>query len=431
MKMKKLALEQMEEVIDLSLQGQAPDEAVVDQINRVEEIAETVGALDSIASKLEAAPEGLEPSHGNALAAAVESLCLSAGIERKFAFEEYSTQRGKQRQTQIVLEGIRETIDQLIKKIVAMVQKFFQWLKQVLTFRKAQTQAVRARCEKAQHVVAEVKAKKQAVPEATLKSEVNKNLPIHKPHIFRVLKKGTRGVEPTKLLDDLKHHNKMMLDAFHVFGENNAAVALSTDRALGAINNDEFQRYLMEALTDAASLPVQMPKSSDQNRFGELSPGVAVYEEELLFGEKSIFRTAASGAGDLMVSDIHFAVMSSTKSKNVQSNGEGLPSLSATLIEEIIRTQRDHVEHVLVPALVKNEEMLEEIKRIETHLTALRNRGDDADRKKAGRIGLLMQLLAMLQRLIGTTDVGLANYDKSVQTAVSEYAVASCEFAYA
>lgn len=429
--MKKLALEQMEEVVDLSLQGQASDEAVIDQINRVEEVADTVCALDNIAAKLEASLEGVEPAQGNTLMAAVESLFLNAGVVRKFAFEEYSTQRGKQRQTQLVLEGIRETIGELIKKIVAMVQKFFQWLKQVLTFRKAQTQAVRARCEKAQHVVAEAKANKAPVPEATLKSEVNKDLPINKPHIFRVLKKGTHGVDHTKLLDDLKHHNKMMLDAYHVFGENNTAVALSTDRALGSINNDDFQRYLMEALTDAASLPVEMPKSSDQNRFGELSPGVAVYEEELVFGEKSIFRTAASGSGDLMVGDIHFAVMSSTKSKNIQSNGHGLPALPAHEIEEILRTQRDHVEHVLVPSLVKNEEMLEEIKRIENHLTVLRNRGDDTDRKKAGRIGLLMQLLAMLQRLIGTTDVGLANYDKAVQSAVSDYAVASCDYAYA
>lgn len=429
--MYKLAMEQMDEIVDLSLAGDVPDEAVIDQINKLEDTAETVGVLDGLADRLEKNERGLEPGEGAALSAALEHLCNTVGSPRKFVFREYSTDRGRLQQCKVAVEGIRETVSELVKKIVQMVQKLFQWLKQVLSFRKAQTQALRTRCERAQHIHSEAKATKQPVAVATLKTDVNKDLPIKRPHIYRVLKRGSHGVQYGTLIQDLKRHNKIMLDAYHAFGENNTAVALSVDRSLGAINNDEFQRYLMEALTDAASLPVAMPKSHDQNRFGELSPGVSVFEEELVFGEKSVFRTAGNGSGDLMIRDIHFAVVSSTNSKNHQADPNGLPSLDANTIDELMRIQREHVEQVLVPALVKNEEMLEEVNRIEHHLTTLRNRGDDIDRRKASRITILMQLLAMLQRLIGTADVGLANYDKAVQTAVTDYAVESIKYAYA
>ena len=382
-----------------------------------------MAAVDEIATQMDSVEGGMEPAAGQAVAVAIEHFCRKHNaIEKKIAFEEYSTRRNKEQQAVVALEGIRDTLRRIWQKILAMLKAIIGWFKEVFNRQRLRRAALD---NKHQRLGEKIKTVKAAA--VTQDREPPKPGKLRAPNVVRVLNVRGSVPEGIKLVQMAYDHNQKLQHAYKAFGESEERVLVSIEKAVSRIYKEgqAFRDALNSGFQEIVSLPITMPRSRDQHRFGELSKGMIVFESPLVFGNRSIFRTGLEAESTMGPADVHCGVFSSSDAPSATSFDTDIDKLKPEEVDIIYELYKEHGNKF---AKVQEERRHNAIKKLETLESQMhsieRNPGNQPFVTNRGR--QIHQLIAMTKKLMSSDDVSIVVYDQAVQNALLDYAIASC-----
>lgn len=411
------------------LQGEYdPAQEAADKVELANEIltfsdtVDTVGTLDTIATKLESVEGGVETEVGTALTTAIEHmLARHPDASPKIAFEEYSTRRAKLNQTTLAIEGIRDTLKRLWQRLIEMIRSIVNWFKRVFNMQALRWKAIQAQNERLGEKIKEAKA-----------SGVVNKIDAVKPGFIRfanaarTLCVGTAVPTGISFAQHVHDHNAVMTDLHKLFGDNNAAALKYTETAIEKIYSKQaaFETALTSGFSEVVYCPAVMKHSSDQKRFGPLSDGVIVFELPLIFGNKSLFRTAIEHTASLNPGDLHTKVLSSTHAPSPTSISDEVEKMDPDVRETVYTLYKDYGNKVLRFEKERHDQINSLYRSLQAKLEGILKRPGN-EPFVSGRGKSVGQLLAMCHHLIDSDLVGLVSYDQTVQSAIQRYAIAS------
>lgn len=388
------------------------------EIEGFTDTVETVATLDTIATKLDETEAGIEPLAGNALVVVVESMLARCGVDKtNICFEEYSTRKMKFDQTKVAIESIRDTLKRIWIRLIEMIKSILNWFKRVFNMQSLRWKALDAKASK---VAAKIKEEKSKPANEPVKPVEKKT--ITAARIARVLSEGTKVAHGEEFANSVYNHNAMIADLHKSLGNFNTEALKAAEKAVECIykKKDVFDAALTEGLSIVVSNPIHMPKSSDQKRFGDISPSVVVFELPLVFGNKSFFRTALEHVGDLNSRDLHATVLSSTHAPALKAINEELEPLEVHVRETILDLYKEHGNKVLKLEKSRQDEVNRLYQAIQAKLAGILKRPGN-EPYVGGNGKRLGNLLSMCHSLINADQVSLVDYDQSVQNAVLDY----------
>lgn len=379
---------------------------------------DTVATIDTIATKLEENEAGVEPMAGNALIVVMESMLARCGVEKpNICFEEYSTRKMKADQTKVAVESIRDTLKRIWIRLIEMIKSILNWFKRVFNMQSLRWKALDAKADKIADKIKQEKAKPST---ASVRPAEKKTLT--SARLARVLSEGTKVVHGEAFANSVYNHNAMIADLHKSLGNFNADALKAAEKAVEYIykKKDVFDAALTEGLGIVVSNPIHMPKSSDQKRFGDISPDVVVFELPLVFGNKSFFRTALERVGSLNPHDLHATVLSSTHAPAIKAIDDELQPLEAHVRNAVLDLYKEHGNKVLRLEKSRQDEINRLYQAIQAKLAGILKRPGN-EPYVGGNGKRLGNLLSMCHSLINADQVSLVDYDQSVQNAALDY----------
>lgn len=238
--------------------------------------------------------------------------------------------------------------------------------------------------------------------------------------LSRVLRVGLTVPPPDEMVRLYEKHTAVMYSVYELVGESQLKLLKQIKAAVRAIDSQgsEFQNAVNEAFKIVSSTPAQMARSRDQQRFGPIGEQVVVYETDLIFGNKSIFRTAHPDGQTLALGDVHFGVFSRTNAPNVDDHTPFMapaPHHADKLLSDVTAQLKKIKGYWHLNENVANElDLIGHSIEREMH-----GAGDDKRFNKRGRTILLLVGLAIKQQTF--SDTAIEGYDRKIAEALIAY----------
>jgi hypothetical protein len=410
----------------------------------IDEMSQTVSDYDTInhiSDSLEKADDGVCVGGGNAVIAVVEHFSRKYALDTsKLSFEEYSTTHRKIQQTQLAVEGIREIAGKIFEKIKAFIRKIINFFKELFERKKERDAkfkeemgTLKRRVDHVREVEKDPKAVVKQAAKDVSKPEHQDASVIPKPRagyltstlVANALIHKGKFPKPEEMPHLVSEHLMLMIQSMREFFNGESETIKFTEEAMiqMAVSNEKYTQYLGKAFEGVFGLPVSMPVSADQTRFGPLTKGMVLHEHTLVFGGKSIFRTAMQDECSPKISDFHFTIASSTGATPYVDRAE-IPALSTDLIENIIKYY-DHDHKTFIDSNVKfHNESIKNLQHLEKEIIDL-SENAKGNAGKRSMVRDIQDLLVFINRMVSTRDVGLIDYEYKIWSAVNVYCQAS------
>lgn len=124
------------------------------QCAEITDCIDDAAVLKVASDAIESEEDGFKVKEGEAVMVSLEHLLLKYG-QKVPAFEYYGTQRQKLRQTKYAAESIKETLGKVYRKIVEMLKRALDWLKNIFTGRSAAAAVLSAKEKKCEKILKE------------------------------------------------------------------------------------------------------------------------------------------------------------------------------------------------------------------------------------------------------------------------------------
>ena len=275
----------------LQLQQEATEE-----IGYTGDLTEHVRAADAVGELVEYLDganegQGLQCPEAEALTIAVEHLLRNIGFEggvQSVALEEQSTRRAALHNKTVTMEAFMDVLARIWKRIVEMLAKAYQWLKKVFSARSIRAKVQKERVERVQEATVEAKAKDLITPRTTPREdETFSNESIHAR--LAVGLHVPSGLELIRTVQNYAHQMEQLDRAFIAL-DNEMLKHLETAMHTVNVKGDGFQQSIAVVYSLLLASPIQK-RSKAPNDF---SQGIVLFEEPLVFGNRSYYRTGAT-----------------------------------------------------------------------------------------------------------------------------------------
>ena len=401
------------------------DEDLRQAADELTDTTDAIVSLDAVAQRMEESEQGFQTAGGQAVAVAVEGLLSRVKMKANICFEEYSTQRKRLSQHQIAIEGIRDVLSKLWEKIKEIVMRIINWFKGLFDRRNARVASLKAKMDTLGDKIEQKKSSPKK-EEPVVASDIDHNF-INSTHLFRFI--SINGVVPEyeKFMSLYAEHTKQVETLYLHLGAQIDKVIAGANGAMKTVykKGQGFSDYVDSTYSNAYGLPFQMPKSRDQERFGQLSPGVTVYEMPLVFGEKAFFRTGLYDSKHIYPKDLHCGVMSKTGAHPYPTNAR-VRKLTQDEVGRLHDVAKDHYNHFIKKQQDRYHEVKQNLEEIEHSLKSIQSRKDtESDRILTGRCRRINDIIVTVSRLLPACDSALFQYDLDVYDAALSWGIHS------
>ena len=410
----------------LQMQQEATEE-----IGYTGDLTEHVRAADAVGELVEYLDganegQGLQCPEAEALTIAVEHLLRNIGFVggvQSAALEEQSTRRAALHNKTVTMEAFMDVLARIWKRIVEMLAKAYQWLKKVFSARSIRSKVQKERIDRVQEATVEAKAKDTISPRTTPREdETFSNESLHAR--LAVGLHVPSGLELIRTVQNYVHQMEQLDRAFIAL-DNEMLKHLESAMHTVNVKGDGFQHAIGVVYRLLVTSPIQK-RSKAPNDY---SQGIVLFEEPLVFGNRSYYRTGATSVAQVedggTADDLVAKVEASFVSRGEPNHSEPMRKLSIEQVEEInklvlgrwkaadsIRDQRAY-----------NLERLNRLEAEARHLmTRTGSREIDRANKRATR---LAKALSWYTKQRSSIDIGLYNYDEVVLNALLDYTTQS------
>lgn len=376
----------------------------------------SICAIDEIATNMDSAPTGVETASGQAIAVAVEHMLKRVKSTKKIAFEEYATVRSKKQQTTIAVEALRENISAIWKKILAAIRAAINWLKNLFT---KQTVVDGLNEKKAREFDEKFKAAK-----AQNKDSTDKKMTL--AVVARRLNVGGKAFKAKEVLHLFDAHSKLVSNIYTASDKSEGTAMQAVEHCIADLESgsDTFQKNLNEGIVACFDIPEGFTRSKDQHKFGEISTSTEVYECELVFGQRSVFKTGSHAPNKSPIEDVHYELAASSTAREFDPASLEFESLDMRTLDALSAKLKHHNTEIQRVARNRRNGHIQYLTNLEKKLNYLINHQTDTIRKDTGRITQISKLIARAQAILAADNLHLVSYDSEVYSTFLTYTLA-------
>jgi hypothetical protein len=401
--------------------GDAIDQVVVDDSGLYEKIAQRIDVAKSVGSAVDALKNGsmgMQATTGSALGVAIE--CLLNTIGEKAPSVKYLPQASYRARTQnaaVAVEAYGATLAAVWKRLMEMLREFAAFIKKSVAARIAAITSLKTKVGKAEAFVAQ---KRKAMPEM--------NAPVINRPFFTDANLAARlclanGSVPqgAELLRKALTHFATMRHLYdaneHVFKSAGLKLGQAADRI--STDSTEFPTLIGDAL---AELQTEIIHHAYMGSEYEQQPGVKLFEEPLVFGGRSYFRTTVNSVTEFNLGDMVSKTGPSTNAREFDPE-QRLYCLSDKNPEELLAAIRAHVS-VQSTYLNLIEGIEKSLDRINKAIEQGISRGElvDAAEQRGRQVS---KAISLMMGQVNSVVNDLAVYDNRVGDALITYAIKS------
>lgn len=370
---------------------------------------------------------GLSNNVAQAAQIAVENMCAAAGVVYKpVTFRPQASIATRLENSNVAIEGFAGAIKSVWQKIVEMIRKFIAWVRRKVSRRQIVDKAIKRKADHLGDKLAKEKTSEQKEP-AAVKPVIEPKSYINPSIAKRLSIKGSVPQNVELVRAALDHY--ALMRRFYTAG-----LQYCMEIALELVDCEKLLKKDGNAFNEAVSnvlgklmsrslitTPCKHPPRS-------FSKGVLLYEEPLIFGDRSYFKTSANSVADITLEDVMAEVGDSTLPSRPDPEQKLYP-LSDAHRDAVWKSVTAHAK-IMSSFDDRFGVVVDRIDQLTTKLSHL-DQTPDADPKDIDRNGrrarLLMRAFNIFAKQFNSISGGLYEYDQQVNNALLDYALLTNE----
>lgn len=397
------------------------DDEIVGYTGDLGECLDVSDTVEEVVDQLEepTARMGLGDASADALSIAVEHLLKRCKIEQgaRPVFESQVTLRTKRANLALAIESFKDVLKKIWERIVALIQKVVAWFKRTFSRRKIVAQADGRKIDR---LVKQAEEQKQAHVAPTAPQLTFTNTVI----AARLCVHG-RVPAPTSLLGYVHRHHDLVSQIWRVCYSIEQQIERELSDTIRAYTDpsDAFERKMSDLVSLIFSSPLKR-RASNQAALGHgFESGIVLFEEPLVFGGRSLYRTGVVDAGAYRhgVADAVVTV-SGGQTGHVDGSAQ-LPVLGIDHVEALLRLTRALVEqrNNYIDTFNNLTEKIDALKSQFEHQRDQLRDGPGVDERSAKRARSIIRAFSMFFAYRDAYTRGLFHYDENVSAALMLY----------
>lgn len=366
---------------------------------------------------------GISENTAQALQVAVESMCSAVGVEYKSVeFEPQSSYRARRKNVTVAVESFKEAAKAVWMKVVELLKRFVAWLKRTFALRRAKNASVQAKANRLTDKVRAAQENKDPAAPAVSRVIDPANF-IDPVLVTRLNVKGSvpQNVELVRAAND---HFAQMRNFYQAGLVYSNIIVGELEQCLDAVNKDgsEFNDKISTVLGQLLSRSIITRVCPKPNR--TFSKGVLLYEEPLVFGHRSYYRSSSNSASDITMDDIVSEVAESSSIVRVDPN-QKLYALELTHSEVLSKNIQAHV-RMIGNWIDQFDRIVERTDRISARASKLDSRPDADARsieRSARRARQITRAFNIFMRQYNSLAGSMISYDHMVCDSLLTYSL--------
>lgn len=361
---------------------------------------------------------GIGDGTAQALQLAVESICRIEQIEyRPVTFKSQTSFAAKRENCKIAIESFSSAASSIYNKLKELIAKIISWFKKLFESKRIKNKLIQRKIDLAED---KIKERRNSTDMPDPQSYFTNQELVKKLHIGGSVPQGINLIRASN------DHFKQMNDFYRTGIKYCSTLNDFMLKCLGAINKDgdEFNNLLGEVYSGMLSKSIIDTPAKKADR--AYSRGVLLYEEPLVFGDISYFKTAANSVVEINSTDVVARVGQSTTvhSPDLQQKLYVLEEIHYTALRSNIASHASNS----VEWLDKFEELIDKADKIRIELDRIDRNKQLSDRdtsRSARRARQLMRAFNMYTVQYNSFSNGVYSYDQVICSALLDYVLAS------
>ena len=281
---------------------------VIRQVSDIQDCVSDAGAL-----------RGVDQNIANIAQLAVEQLCASISVDyNRVTFKPQESGLARKENSAVALESFSQAARGILAKIVEMIRRCVAWVKAGWARRFGANAVIAKKIERLEDLAEASKASKaETVKQAPTAIEPKS---FHNPVLARRLSVGGTVPQNVELVRAANDHFALMRRFYTAAVPYSEEIMNNLVQCEKLIYKDGSEFNLAVSATLGKIMSVSIINRACKNPPRQFPKGVTLYEEPMIFGGKSYFRSSANSIADITLEDIYAAVDASTQVVNIDED---------------------------------------------------------------------------------------------------------------